>query len=37
MPHAELDTTARRELDSLLDGRGLSGLWNVKRSTATNA
>ena len=31
MPHAELDTTARRELDSLLDGRGLSGLWNVKR------
>lgn len=30
MSHVDLNTPARKELDGLLDARGLSGLWNVK-------
>lgn len=37
MSHVDLDTPARKELDGLLDTRGLSGLWNVKGEDRTAA
>ena len=35
MSHVELDTPARQELDSVLDSRWLSGMWNVKGEDRT--
>jgi len=35
MPPAAKEISPRQELDSLLDSRGLSGLWNVKGEDRT--